>query len=117
MSDFSRYKGRLVPVDLEGKTLEEKCEEISEHEYLPFFFDSWWELLKSYVRTPYFLSPEGQLFRVEKENLGDMEDFIDVIPHKDGTYSFETRYFNRKANLHKMLEAGFSHMTDSDYTI
>lgn len=105
MSRIESYSGKLIPVDLEGLTVEEKCQQLCSATELPPYSRSWISHLEGeYYNEYYYDKRLDVLFSIEKENLDD--DFILMTDNGDGSYGFVTRFHNGGAPLTEVLDDG-----------
>lgn len=113
MSDVESYTGKLVPVEMHGLTLEEKCQELCTADTLPSYTESWLEeLYDEYYKQYHYSAALDTLFVVEKEPF-DPESVLQMEQQEDGTYSFMVSFYNGGASLNEMLEDGL-HETQSE---
>lgn len=108
MSEDVTYRGKLIPVDLEGMTVEEKAREILGATELPDYYESYLEQLMDDDDYLYY-SPSATLFRVE--SIQDESDgFMNMTANEDGTFDFHTRFYNGGTYLAEMLEDGLNEL-------
>lgn len=108
MSEDVTYRGKLIPVDLGGMTVEEKAHEILGATELPDYYESYLEQLLDDEDYLYY-SPSATLFRVE--SIQDESDgFMNMTANKDGTFDFHTRFYNGGTYLAEMLEDGLNEL-------
>lgn len=107
MSDYESHVGKLRKVDLEDKTIEEffeqKCKEdgIEWDEYL----ESWEEVYDYHTDNYYkYLVVNDVVWEVFDRVKLDCIDGVHIVDNKDGTYSFNTTFYNGGASLGEVLE-------------
>lgn len=109
MSEVESYKGKLVPVEMNGLSLEEKCKELCSATELDSYVQSWFEQLKEEKYDSYYYSKQlDTLFAVEKTEL-DPEGFLEMTKNEDGSYEFMTSFYNGGASIAEVLDSGIKH--------
>lgn len=117
MSSDVSMKGKLIPVDLEGKTLEEKALSLipeSERDKLEKYgYDSALEYLQDEEESYFFHKPSGILFEISiiDENY---DSFMDLKKNPDGSYDFLTRFYDGGTHLGEMLDDGFKELSEEE---
>lgn len=106
MSKIEGQRGRLVPVVMDGLTLEQKCRQLCEVKELPKDMRSWEEQLKEESNGRYHYNADtGVLFTVETTEF-DPEGFMDMKRNHDGSYEFITAFYSGGAGLAEVLNSG-----------
>lgn len=105
MSEQQTKRGKFKKIDLQGKTIEEWCEEQCKKErktnkwedetWKEFFFDIYW--------SKFFIVKE-QLFEIIEEKDLDSCYYTQIDKQDDGTYSFYSTYYNGNTCLQECLE-------------
>lgn len=108
MSEDVTYRGKLIPVDLDGMTVEEKAREILGATELPDYYESYLEQLIDNDDYFYY-SSSAILFRMESV-LDESDGFMNITPNEDGTFDFHTRFYNGGTYLAEMLEEGLNEL-------
>lgn len=112
MSDVEAYRGKLVPVDLEGMTIEEKCQQLCSATERESYNDTWLEQLEDEFYKEYFYDAVNQrLFAVKKEEF-DPEELMIMSKNDDGSYEFMTSFYNGGTNLKEMLTDGIAEVEE-----
>lgn len=105
MCEKQTQRGKFKEIDLQGKTIEEYCEEycisrgeVKQHYYKTwrdFFFDRYWEE---------FFAVNDRLFQfIEIKNL-DNDYYTQIDKEGDGVYSFYSTYYDGGTCLTECLE-------------
>lgn len=106
MSDVESYVGKLTPVDLGDRTLDEWIMDRLGTTELESYYQSWWQALEDNHWKEYcFDSETGTLYSIEKKAF-DPEDMSIVSRNDDGTYDFVVSFYNGGTNLPEMLQKG-----------
>jgi hypothetical protein len=117
MSSDVSMKGKLVPVDLEGKTLEEKAflliPEDERANVEKYGYDSALEYLQDEEESYYFDKASGILFEISILEE-DYTSFMELTPNSDGSYDFLTRFYDGGTHLGEMLDDGFKELSEED---
>lgn len=113
MSEDVSMKGKLIPVDLEGKTLEEKAlsliPESDRSKIADYGYNSALEYLIDEESRYYFHKDSETLFEVVILD-DDYDSFMDLKKNSDGSYDFTTRFYNGGTHLGEMLDDGFEEL-------
>lgn len=115
MSQDVSMKGKLTPVDLEGKTLEEKALSLipeSERANIEKYgFDSALGYLQDEEESYFFHKDSGILFEISIIEE-DYDSFMELKKNPDGSYDFLTRFYDGGTHLGEMLDDGFEELND-----
>jgi hypothetical protein len=110
-------KGKLIPVNLEGKTLEEKAlsliPESKRGNVEKYRYDSALEYLLNEESEYYFHKDSGILFEVLTID-DEYDSFMELKPNSDGSYDFVTRFYNGGTHLGEMLDEGFEDLSEEN---
>lgn len=107
MSRDVTVRGKLIPVDLEGMTVEAKALSLipkDKHINVTEFYDSAVDYLTLELNY-YFEKTSGILFEISSTEAED-DYFVKVTKNDDGSYDFLTRFYNGGCDLSEMLEEG-----------
>lgn len=105
MSEQQTKRGKFKKVDLQGKTIEEWCEEqckkegkiktFNDETWKEFYFDIYWDK---------FFIVKGELYEIiEVEDLDNCY-YIQVDKQDNDTYSFYATYYDGGTYLQECLE-------------
>jgi len=104
MSDYEQHFGklRLVPQE-EGQTMDELCKSLwvkegqsaDDYEEPSTLFDEYYEK---------YIMVDGKLWEVFDHTESDDDTDFHIADNKDGTYTFQTRFYNGGTCLSEMLE-------------
>ena len=116
MSATEFHSGRLIPVNLEGTTLKEKCIEIAKKynvEFDPesrswksdFIEDFDMYRVKRHPDRPELFIFEDKLYIISKHyETQDNEYFMKLSPNENGTIDFIGQFYNGGTCFSEMLE-------------
>lgn len=113
MSSDVSMRGELIPVDLEGKTVEEKAYSLVPEDKrvnVTEFYESALEYITLEMNY-YFDKISGTLFEISVIEE-DLDCFMEITKHDDGSYSFMTRFYNGGTHLGEMLDDGFEELAE-----
>lgn len=112
MSQVDSYIGRLIPVDLNGKTVEEWIQKKINTTEKPDYNETWVFALQEWL----FVTNSDEDFILD-ENTGilyeiiakkvDPDNFIELTKNSDGTIDFVTNFYNGGTDLYEVLQDGF----------
>jgi len=120
MSRTEHIKGKMRPLpQAEGETVEDQCKKILERDYpnveldYPTKYDYKYQLIdeayEKYVITEYTIYEI-----LEQKDIEDDDGYVTVTDNQDGTYEFDTRFYNGGTCLSEMLEMGLKKMDTND---
>jgi hypothetical protein len=115
MSRDVSMKGKLIPIDLEGKTVEEKALSIvpkDKQVNVTEFYDSALDYITLEL-SYYFEKTSGILFEVSVIEE-DYDSFMEISKNADGSYDFLTRFYNGGTYLGEMLDDGFKELSEEE---
>jgi len=110
MSETETWTGKLIPIDLEGKTFDEWIKVQLGTTELNDMYETWAE----YYDEEQYMNPEkykhvvysrdlNQLFEVVKKKL-DPYGFSQGTRNDDGSYDFLTSFYNGGTYLNEVLQ-------------
>lgn len=103
MSDVESYTGKLIPVELNNKTIDEWIMDKLHTQELGYY-SNWVEALEdNHYQEYHYDSSNNILYKIEKENF-DNEGFMIFNKNDDNTYSFTTSFYNGGTYLGEMLQ-------------
>ena len=107
MSEQQAKRGKFKKVDLQGKTIEEWCEQQcvnlgktnkwEDETWKEFFFDMYWDK---------FFTVKEELYEIIKVEDLDSCYYVQVDKQDDDTYSFYATYYDGGTDLRECLEDG-----------
>jgi len=104
MSEVDTYRGKLVPVDLEGRTLDQWIQKRLDRTELDDYEDSWLEALQEDLYDSYYYDRNSDtLYAVQRERL-DPNGFVHSKPNADGTIDFLVSYYNGGASFGEIMD-------------
>ena len=107
MSQNEFHTGRLVPVDLEGKTIEEfaekTCREAGILE-ISSYHDSWLEELKYEGDYEKYFIVEDVIYEMVDHAETDDDYFVHMRRNEDGSISFSAQFYNGGTCLSEVIE-------------
>lgn len=113
MSDVEAYRGKLIPVDLDGMTVEEKSQQLCSATERKSYNRTWIEQLEDESERKYFYDAVNErLFTVEKEDI-EPDNFMVMSKNDDGSYEFVTSFYNGGTYLEGMLSEGIADAEES----
>lgn len=115
MSSDVSMRGELIPVDLEGLTVEEKALSLVPEDKrinVAEFYESALEYI-TLEMDYYFDKISGTLFEVSVIEE-DLDNFMDITQNDDGSYSFVTRFYNGGTHLGEMLDDGLKELAEEE---
>lgn len=111
MSEQQTQRGKFKKIDLQGKTIEEWCEEQciklgktkkwADETWKEFFFNMYWD--------EYFIA-KGELYQILKVENIDSCYYVQVDKQDDDTYSFYATYYDGGTCLIECLEEGIENL-------
>lgn len=111
MSDVESYDGRLIPVDLGGKSLEGFAESFykvrDSNVVLEDYYSSWLEKFEDDNYRDYFVDHKRGFVYEMVLDVFDNESFIRLSKNVDGSYSFVTSFYDGGVSLSEMVSEGF----------
>lgn len=106
MSETVTYKGKLVPMTLEGVTLEERaeyaCQEFGFE--MKDYYDSWVECLEEEGNYRAAYIRDGIIYEVKNREVDPPNDFIEGTKNEDGSYDYFVSYYNGGAGFSEIME-------------
>ena len=104
MSDVDTYRGRLIPVDLEGQTLNQWIQKRLDRIELKDYEFSWLDALHEELYDSYHYDRNsGILYEVQRERF-DPEGFVHARHNSDGTIDFLVSYYNGGASFGEVMD-------------
>lgn len=117
MSSDRSMKGKLIPVDLENMTLEEKAlsliPESKRSNVEKYGYDTALEYLLDEDSRYYFHLDSETLFEISIIDE-DCDSFMELKANTDGSYDFLTRFYDGGTHLGEMLDDGFDELEESE---
>lgn len=117
MSSDRSMKGKLIPVDLEEMTLEEKAlsliPESKRANIEKYGYDTALEYLLDEDSRYYFHKDLEILFEVSIID-NEYESFMEIKPNADGSYDFITRFYDGGTHLGEILDEGFEELSEEE---
>lgn len=114
MSRDVSVSGKLIPVDLEGMTVEAKSQSLipaDKRVNVTEFYDSALDYLTLECNY-YFDKASNILFEISAIEAED-DYFVRVTKNPDGSYDFLTRFYNGGCDLTEMLDEGFQELSEA----
>lgn len=106
MSDVESYVGKLVPIDLDEKDLDEWIMETLGTKELKGYYENWLEALDDERWKEFHFDKDTQtLYKIDKEEF-DPEEIFKVNDNKDGTYDFMVSFYNGGISFNEVLQQG-----------
>lgn len=94
MSETVHYRGILRKLErLKGESLEEQCKRLMNNKDLPSYYDTYQDYLAE-DRYQDMTIQNGNVYRVEKEEINPYEDIFTSDIQENGDIKFEVRYYN-----------------------
>ena len=109
MSQTETHKGRLVPMNLLGPTLEDKARQaccalgLKREET---YHDSWVEALEDEGYKKVIIHNDT-IYRIEDTEV-EPNGFVEGSKNEDGTYEYFVSYYNGGASLSEVLESAIA---------
>ena len=113
MSQNEFHTGRLVPVDLEGKTVEEFAEKVCREagiSEISSYHDSWSEELKYEGGYEKYFIIEDAIYEMVDHSETDDDYFVHMKRNEDGSISFSAQFYNGGTCLSEIIEESISEM-------
>lgn len=113
MSQNEFHTGKLVPVDLGGKTIEEFAEEICKESgisKISSYHDSWLEEFRYGPAEEKYFIIDGEIYEMVEHLESDDDYFVHMIRNNDGSISFSTQFYNGGTCLSEVVEGSVSTM-------
>lgn len=105
MSDTVHYKGVLKKVDaLKGESLEDQCKRLLKAVELPSYCDTYEELFNDTFYQEMTIQ-NGNIYRVEKEEVDPDEGLFNANVDENGDIAFEVRYYNGGCSFDEAIES------------
>ena len=105
MSKVVAYRGKLIPVDLQGKELDRWIQDRLRASFLPTDYGSWLEALEDQYYNGYFYdSATETLYAVERQPLYP-ETFVRSTRNSDGSYDFVLSYHSGIVGFNEVAES------------
>ena len=104
------YKGKLDPIEMEGKTLEEFCQLIAKQEgihVIPLMFCRTWEEVVTRGLHGYFVI-EGKLYKLAELNESKPDDYFEAVRCADGSIQVEMRFSGLEYTIDEAVEKALS---------
>lgn len=104
MSNYETHKGKLIPVDLEGKSLEEYCKKLLDDSGYVYDYTEWKQDFDELMFDSYFIH-EDTLYKIEDVERDDVDEYLEATKDKDtGIIEYNMRFYNGGTCLSEMLE-------------
>lgn len=106
MSETVHHQGKLIPIKMNGKTVEEKAKELAfdlGSKEIPSYYDSWKEVLLYDYDNEYFVYKD-QIYKQEKEEQEDTEYLAKAKVNPDGTIDYTCIFYNGGTSLSECIE-------------
>jgi len=104
MSDVDTYRGKLTPVDLGERTLDQWIQNRIGRSELKDYEDSWLEALQEELYNAYHYDRDSEiLYEVQRERF-DPEGFVHSKRNADGTIEFLVSYYNGGASFGEVMD-------------
>lgn len=105
MSETESHVGKLKRVDLQGKTIEQWCEELCSENFLikDTYEDTYKEVVVDRLHEQYFFTATNVYRIIEHADIEDDEIYI-MNKIDDDTYSFTMRFYNGGTCLSECIE-------------
>ena len=117
MSSDVSMKGKLTPVKLEGKTLEERALSLipeSERANIEKYgYGCALDYLQDEEESYFFHRGLGILFEISIIDE-DYDSFMELKASPDGSYDFLTRFYDGGTHLGEMLDDGFKELSKDE---
>lgn len=101
------YKGKITPVF--DKTAEQICKDDYGIIELPYYFDSWEQMLgdRAYEESS---TIDGVVYKVEVACVEVYDDIFRASKNEDGSISVELKYYNGGCSFDEALECALDKM-------
>lgn len=107
MSTVEAYTGKLTPVDLQGKSLDEWIQHNLKLSELPAHAEDWLEVLSEEHYNKYLYNSKTKtLYKVKRKSM-DPDGFLHFDRKKDGSYTFSMSYYNGGASFEEVMRDVF----------
>ena len=105
MSEVETHKGKLVPVEVVGNTLEEKIEHICKtHDWdKDEWYDTWQEVLEDNGYREYYIAKDDTIYKIDDKKV-DPEGFATGEKNEDGSIDFFISWYNGGASMDEVLD-------------
>lgn len=113
MSQNEFHTGKLVPVDLGGKTIEGFAEKICRESgisEISSYHDSWLEELKYEGGYEKYFIVEDVIYEMVDHSETDDDYFVHMKRNEDGSISFSAQFYNGGTCLSEIIEESISEM-------
>lgn len=106
MSETEAHTGKITPIDLENKTLDEWIQNKLDTTELEEYYENWIEALEDAFYEDFYYDPNSEiLYKIESEEL-DPENILEMTKNSDGSYNFTISYYNGGASFDEVLQWG-----------
>lgn len=114
MSEVESYIGKLTPVDMGGKTLDEWIMNKLGTKELKGYYENWLEALDDeYWKEFHFDENSQVLYAVEKQEL-DPESMSNFYRNDDGTYGFVVSFYNGGTYFGEVIQKGLDRVKEQE---
>ena len=104
MSNYEVHKGKLIPVDLDGKSIEEYCKKILDDLGYVYDHNEWKQDFDELMLVDYLIH-EDSLYKIEDTEREDEAGYLEANKDKDtGIISYDMGFYNGGTCLSEMLE-------------
>lgn len=105
MSEVETHKGKLVPVEVVGNTLEEKIEHICKtHGWaIDEYYDTWREVLSENAYRDYYIAKDDTIYKIDDKKV-DPEGFATGEKNEDGSVDYFISWYNGGASMDEVLD-------------
>lgn len=103
MSEYEGYVGKMTPVDLGDKTLDEWIKDYLKEDELPDYYENWIEFFgEKFDGNYYYNSSDNILYKIDKK---EVDPSFFVVSRKVGdSYEFATAFHNGGTGLYEMCD-------------
>jgi len=108
MSDYERFTGKLVKIDLGDSSLEEMCKKLYNKE-LPSYYESFEEAIED--KDDEYIINKGILYKlVDKKYHNPGDSIFNAVQINSNEIKFEVMYYNGGCGFSEAIEQALKNM-------
>lgn len=103
MSEYETHRGKLIPVDLEGQSLEDYCKELLDDSGYVYDYTKWKQDFHELMYEDYIIYGDA-LYKIEDNERDDGDSFVEATKDKEtSVINYDMRFYNGGTCLREML--------------
>jgi hypothetical protein len=107
MSEYETHRGKLIPVDLEGQSLEDYCKDILDDSGYVYDYTEWKQAFDEIMSEDYIIYKDT-LYLIEDIEKRVEDSFLEATKDKEtSVINYDMTFYNGGTCLREMLEEVF----------